>query len=81
MNFAVNKIKFNKQIIRFLGKDGKKKQAINHNQIKNNQINYNKCAVRHYSHRPLNHEPDHQWKFIVALISFGLYNQYKFNKK
>ena len=78
-HFAINKIKFNKQVIRFLGKDGKKKQAIDYNHI-NKQTN-NKYAVRHYSQQPLDPEPDHQWKFIIALISFGLYNQFKFNKK
>ena len=76
MNFAINKIKSNKQVIRFLGKDGKKKLAIN------KQVNNNKFAVRHYKSKlDFDPDPDHQWKFIIALISFGLYNQFKFNKK
>ena len=73
MNFAVNKIKFNKQIIRFIGKEGKKKLSIN------KQTNNNKFAVRHYSQQPLDPDPDNQWKIIAILITGGFYNQFKPN--
>lgn len=79
MNYIFNKIKFNKQIIRFVGKDGKKKLSINQKQIKN------KIIIRHYSQSTSgpntdpnsdpNSGPD-PWKTLCFLGAWGLYHQY-----
>jgi hypothetical protein len=84
MNYVFNKIKFNKQIIRFVGKDGKKKLSINKKQINN------KIIVRHYSQSSSsnsNSDPNSDpnsgpdpWKVFCFLGAWGLYHQY-LNKK
>jgi len=78
MNYAFNKIKFNKQIVRFVGKEGKKKLSIN-----------NKIIVRHYSQSSSGSDPEPDpepnsgpdpWKTLCFLAAWGLYHQY-LNKK
>jgi len=83
MNYVFNKIKFNKQIIGFVGKEGKKKLAINKKQINN------KIIVRHYSQSSSgpNSGPNPNpgpgpdpWKPFCFLGLCALYHQY-LNKK
>ena len=75
MNFAINKIKFNKQISRFVGKDSKIKLSINKKHINN----HNKIIVRSYSQKSSNPgsdpEPD-PWKTLCFVGILGLYNHY-----
>jgi hypothetical protein len=66
MNYAFNKIKFNKCCI---GKEGRKKYSINKN--------YNKVISRPYSQQiPPNKTPFPSWKLIVIISGLGLYHQY-----
>ena len=79
MNYVFNKIKFNKQIIGFVGKEGKKKLAINKKQINN------KIIVRHYSQSSSGPNPNPNsgpdpWKTFCFLGLCALYHQY-LNKK
>jgi hypothetical protein len=77
MNYVFNKIKFNKQIIGFVGKEGKKKLAINKKQINN------KIIVRHYSQSSSGPNPNpgpDPWKTFCFLGLCALYHQY-LNKK
>ena len=81
MNYVFNKIKFNKQIIRFVGKEGNKKLSINKKQINN------KIIVRHYSQSSSGPKSDPDpnpgpdpWKTCCFLGLCALYHQY-LNKK
>jgi hypothetical protein len=73
MNFAINKIKFNKQITRFIGKDSKIKLSINKKHVNN----CNKIIVRSYSQRSSSQKsnPD-PWKALFIAGALGLYNHY-----
>jgi hypothetical protein len=68
MNFAINKIRYNKSVIHFLAKEGKKK--------------YNKRSFASQStpSRP-NPNPDNNpfpsWKLIAVLSGLGIYHHYK----
>jgi hypothetical protein len=64
MNYAFNKIKFNRQVINFIGKEGKKQ--------------YNKTKNRYFSQQTSGPEKDPfpSWKFIAFITSIGLYHQY-----
>ena len=68
MNFAINKIRYNKSVIHFLAKEGKKK--------------YNKrpFTSQSTSSGP-NPKPDNNpfpsWKLIAVLSGLGIYHHYK----
>lgn len=68
MNFAVNKIRYNKSAIHFLSKEGKKK----YNVITNK---------RPFSSEGADPDPNNNqfpsWKLIAILSGLGLYHQYK----
>lgn len=72
MNYAFNRIKFNKQVVRCLAKEYKKRHSIINN---NNKA----IIVRSYS----SHQQDPQknpfpsWQVITILSVLGLYHQYK----
>lgn len=65
MNFAINKIRYNKSAIHFFAKEGKKK--------------YNNINKRQFSSH--NAEPDNNpfpsWKLIAILSGLGIYHHYK----
>jgi len=70
MNYAFNKIKFNRC---FIGKEGRKKYSINKN--------YNKVISRPYSQQiPPNQDPNKppflSLKLIAIISGLGLYHQY-----
>jgi hypothetical protein len=75
MNYAFNKIKFNRQVVSYLAAQGKKKYTINHNK------NHNKNITRNYSQQIPNKDPDKDpfpsWTVIGILSGLGLYHQYK----
>jgi hypothetical protein len=72
MNYAFNRIKFNKQVVSYLASQGKKKYKINHNK------NHNKVITRNYSHnQDPNKNPFPSWKLIAILGGIGIYHQYK----
>ena len=62
MNYAFNKIKFNRQVVNFIGKEGKKKYSKN----------------RYFSQQPSGPEKDPfpSWKFIAFITGIGIYHQY-----
>lgn len=64
MNFAVNKIRYNKLAIHFLSKEGVKK------------YNVNKRFFTSESADPNNNQFP-SWKLIAILSGLGLYHQYK----
>lgn len=64
MNFAFNRIKFNRQVAHFIGKEGKKK--IFH-QRSLSFVNLNQKPEK---------DPFPSWKFIAFISSIGLYHQY-----
>lgn len=74
MNFVFNKLKFNKQITRFVGKDGKIKQSMNKKLLVNK--NHNKIVVRSYSSNPGSDPDDDPWKTLCFVGALGLYNHY-----
>jgi hypothetical protein len=64
MNFAVNKIRYNKSVIHFLAKQGKKK--------------YTKRFFGSESADPNpNNNPFPSWKLIAILSGLGIYHQYQ----
>ena len=66
MNFAINKIRYNKSAIHFLAKEGKKK--------------YNNISKRPFSshnYAEPNNNPFPSWKLIAILSGLGMYHQYK----
>jgi hypothetical protein len=75
MNYAFNKIKFNRQVVSYLAAQGKKKYTINQNK------NHNKIITRNYSQQIPNKDPDKDpfpsWTVIAILSGLGLYHQYK----
>ena len=72
MNFVFNKIKFNKQITRFVGKNGKIKLLINKKQVNN----HNKIVIRSYSSEKGSDPDDDPWKTLCFVGALGLYNHY-----
>lgn len=71
MNYAFNRIKFNKQVVSCIAKEGKKKYN-----------NYNKTTIRTYSHgQDPEKEPFPSWKIIALFSGIGLYHQYKINQQ
>ena len=68
MNYAFNKIKFNKQVVSCLAAQGKKKY--------NTNKNHNKIITRNYSHNP-EKDPFPSWKIIAFLSGLGFYHQYR----
>jgi hypothetical protein len=72
MNFVFNKIKFNKQVNRFVGKDGKIKLLINKKQVNN----HNKIVVRSYASEKGAGPDDNPWKTLCFVGALGLYNHY-----
>jgi hypothetical protein len=72
MNYAFNRIKFNKQVVSCLAAQGKKKYNTNKN------YNYNKTVTRSFSYSPdPEKNPFPSWKLIAILSGIGLYHQYK----
>ena len=71
MNYAFNRIKFNKQVVSYLAAQGKKKY--------NTNKNYNKIITRNYSQQMPEPEKDPfpSWKLIAILSGLGLYHQYR----
>ena len=69
MNYAFNRIKFNKQVVSYLAAQGKKKYKINHNKV----------ITRNYSsyNQEPNKNPFPSWKLIAILGGIGIYHQYK----
>ena len=68
MNYAFNRIKFNKQVVSYLAAQGKKKYNTNNN----------KMMIRTYSHNSdPEKDPFPSWKFLAILSGLGLYHQYK----
>ena len=70
MNFAVNRIRYNKSAVHFLAKEGKKK--------------YNNVSKRHFSFQSAsgsnqdpNPDPFPSWKIIAILSGLGMYHQYQ----
>lgn len=64
MNFAVNKIRYNKSAIHFLAKQGKKK------------YNQRSFSTQGANPEPDNN-PFPTWKLIAILSGLGLYHQYQ----
>ena len=68
MNFAVNKIRYNKSVIHFLTKEGKKKYNIT-------------VSKRSFSSESADPNPNGNqfpsWKLIAILSGLGVYHQYK----
>jgi hypothetical protein len=64
MYYAFNKIKFNRKIANFIGKEGKKRVSKNH--------------IRSFSHQMPgpDKDPFPSWKFIAFISGVGLYHQY-----
>jgi hypothetical protein len=64
MNYAFNKIKINRRVANFIGKEGKKK--------------YNNTKNRYFSLKTSGPEKDPfpSWKFIAFISGIGLYHQY-----
>ena len=73
MNFVFNKIKFNKQVNRFVGKDGKIKLVVNKKQVNKN---HNKIVVRSYASEKGSDPDDDPWKTLCFVGALGLYNHY-----
>lgn len=70
MNYAFNRIKFNRQVVSYIAKEGKKKYS--------NNNSHNKIIIRKYSqHSDPNNNPFPSWKIIAFLSAIGLYHQYK----
>jgi hypothetical protein len=70
MNYAFNKIKFNRQVVSYLAAQGKKKY--------NTNKNHNKIIIRNYSHNQgPEKDPFPSWKLLVFLSGLGIYHQYK----
>lgn len=72
MNFAVNKIRYNKSAVHFLAKEGKKK----YNFISNKR----QFSVQNASPNPgsdPNPDPFPSWKIIAILSGLGMYHQYQ----
>ena len=63
MNYAFNRIKFNRQVVSCIAKAGKKK--------------YNYINKRTFSSQNASPNPVPPWKLIVILSGLGLYHQYK----
>jgi len=74
MNYAFNRIKFNRQVVSCIAKEGMKKYS------KNNCKNNNKIVARSYSqHYGPEKDPFPSWKIIAFLSGLALYHQYKNN--
>ena len=70
MNYAFNKIKFNRQVVSYLAAQGKKKY--------NTNKNHNKIIIRTYSHNPEpEKDPFPSWKLLAILSGLGFYHQYR----
>ncbi len=63
MNYAFNRIKFNKKVVSCIAKAGKKK--------------YNHINKRTFSSKNASPNPVPSWKLIAILSGLGLYHQYK----
>jgi hypothetical protein len=74
MNFAINKIRYNKSAIHFLAKEGKKK----YNVVANKRQFTSQRTPSGSRHNP---EPDNDpfpsWKLIAILSGLGLYHHYQ----
>jgi len=68
MNFAVNKIRYNKSAIHFLSKEGKKKYSVNKRFFTSEGADPNPNP---------NNNQFPSWKLIAILSGLGLYHQYK----
>ena len=66
MNFAVNKIRYNKLAIHFLSKEGVKKYSINKRPFSSESADPNP-----------NNNQFPSWKLIAILSGLGLYHQYQ----
>ena len=66
MNFAVNKIRYNKSAIHFLSREGKKKYSVNKRPF---------CSQNADPNPNNNQFPS--WKLIAILSGLGLYHQYQ----
>lgn len=68
MNFVINKIRYNKSVIHFLSKEGKKKYnvIINKRPISSQSSNFDP-----------NNNQFPSWKLIAILSGLGLYHQYQ----
>jgi hypothetical protein len=68
MNYAFNKIKFNRQVANFIGKEGRKKYS------------KNRCFSQQISGKGSEKGPEKDpfpsWKFIAFISGIGLYHQY-----
>jgi hypothetical protein len=71
MNY-INKLKFNKQVNRFVGKDGKIKLSKNKKHINN----FNKIVVRSYSSEKGSDPESGPWKTLCFVGALGIYNHY-----
>lgn len=65
MNYAFNRIKFNRQVVSCIAKYGKKKYVNNHN----------KNIIRRYSNEVPENQPS--WKLLAFVCGLGLYHHYK----
>ena len=77
MNYAFNKIKFNRQVVSCIAAQGKKKYSI----INKNYNPQNKVIIRSYSQQTPGQDPGKDpfpsWQIIALLSGLGLYHQYK----
>jgi hypothetical protein len=71
MNFAVNKIRYNKSAIHFLAKEGKKK----YNHINKRQFSFQ--SANPGPNPEQNNDPFPSWKLIAILSGLGLYHHYQ----
>ena len=72
MNFAINKIRYNKSAIRFLAKEGKQK----YNVITSKRPFTSQSTPSGTNPDP-NNNPFPSWKIIAILSGLGMYHQYK----
>jgi hypothetical protein len=73
MNFAVNKIRYNKSAIHFLAKESKKK----YNNVSKRQFSFQNASSN--PNQDPNQDPNQfpSWKLIAILSGLGLYHHYQ----
>lgn len=70
MNFAINKIRYNKSAIHFLAKESKKK----YNNVSKRQFSFQNASG---PNEDPNQDPFPSWKLIAILSGLGLYHHYQ----
>lgn len=73
MNFAINKIRYNKSAIHFLAKEGKKK----YNVITNKRPFTSQSIPSGPNSNPNNNNQFPSWKLIAILSGLGIYHHYQ----